>query len=887
MHRIACLAGFLLIALSGCGGDSSPAKPTVSLSASATTIDNGAPLTLTWSSRNASACTAGGNFTVPNPDWSGPKALSGTQTLDGIVVDTTFTLTCTGMGGTATARMAVAVVPPPMPTLSFNASSAIVAKAGADTLAWSSTNATSCTASGGWTGAQPTSGSSQVGPITTQTVYTLFCEGLGGTVSDSVTVGVSSTLPPAGPIATLAAGVIFLGGSTPAGESNVVSQNATSVTLECCAAVAVGQVFILGGYAYKATDEMYASGTAGEFGDPYPPTLQVITVEAPPLNEVFDQLDITGTYTLSANQMVAQSAAQALAVKRMRPASTGQSAAVPIALSLSQGSLAISGTGTVMLQAVPSIHYSKSSGFSNSSIAIAASAQASASVAAGAVAPAAAANAGHYRIPIPLTVVDAQSNLVAVSAAFIDVPVSVVAQPAVNYGISYGTTFQGSATATVAIASGGELTTTVGSGSSASTFAFTDAAASVDPSTPVATVLGDSLFAGIELDASLQILNLVNVVTVDSKIGDRYGGQLTILASGANPSYCGGSIGDVEQDVDATLGLPVNVAVPLLAPIVGVLDAGNPQPISAYCGSQPIVTAGPEGPAAVFSPLTVSVRVAPVPGVPSAPAPTGVVQVGLDGAVCEASINGAGAGSCTLTPSASGTRSLTFQYQGDTNYPAGVAGTQGLSVALAQDLLSLAETPNPASPASGLSFNFSVSPIPANAAAAAPTGSVTVYEGASSCTAPLGGAGSGSCSIAAPPIGQTYVTAAYSGDGNYAAQVAQAPGSTVYVADNTHTLDVYVIKLQLQGPNDTVAVGGSFIIGAVPNDLPPNAVVPLNLLWTSSNPAVATVAGSGTVGGVGEGTVTGVAVGTATITATDMASQATGSVLVTVTAPTP
>lgn len=101
---------------------------------------------------------------------------------------------------------------------------------------------------------------------------------------------------------------------------------------------------------------------------------------------------------------------------------------------------------------------------------------------------------------------------------------------------------------------------------------------------------------------------------------------------------------------------------------------------------------------------------------------------------------------------------------------------------------------------------------------------------------------------------------------------------------------MYVIKLLLQGPNDTVAVGGTFYLSATPNDnccLPPNWMPPpLNVLWTSSNPAVATVAGV-TIAGIAEGTVTGVAVGTATITATDMASQATGSVLVTVTAPTP
>ncbi|OGG80304.1 hypothetical protein A3A39_03480 [Candidatus Kaiserbacteria bacterium RIFCSPLOWO2_01_FULL_54_13] len=60
-------------------------------------------------------------------------------------------------------------------------------------LSWTSEHATSCLASGGWSGSKPIVGSQQVSPVAT-TTYSLRCTGDGGSVIDSVTVGVQ---PPA------------------------------------------------------------------------------------------------------------------------------------------------------------------------------------------------------------------------------------------------------------------------------------------------------------------------------------------------------------------------------------------------------------------------------------------------------------------------------------------------------------------------------------------------------------------------------------------------------------------------------------------------------------------------------------------------------------------
>ena len=85
--------------------------------------------------------------------------------------------------------MTIIVNAPPTaiePTVSLGAGSSRISLGGSTTLSWSSTDATSCTASGAWSGSKATSGSESVslsGPAT----LTLTCVGDGGSVSSSVT----------------------------------------------------------------------------------------------------------------------------------------------------------------------------------------------------------------------------------------------------------------------------------------------------------------------------------------------------------------------------------------------------------------------------------------------------------------------------------------------------------------------------------------------------------------------------------------------------------------------------------------------------------------------------------------------------------------------------
>lgn len=84
----------------------------------------------------------------------------------------------------------------PAPTVSLTANPTSVTAGASSTLTWSSTNATSCTASGGWSGTKATSGSASTGAINTSTSYNLSCTGDGGTASATpVTVTVGTADP--------------------------------------------------------------------------------------------------------------------------------------------------------------------------------------------------------------------------------------------------------------------------------------------------------------------------------------------------------------------------------------------------------------------------------------------------------------------------------------------------------------------------------------------------------------------------------------------------------------------------------------------------------------------------------------------------------------------
>src|SRR5687767_14741921 len=87
-----------------------------------------------------------------------------------------------GGGGTST----------PAPTAQLEARLATIAIGQTTLLNWSSTDADTCQASGGWSGLKGASGSESVGPLTSTTNFTLQCTGDGGSATDDATVSVQA-----------------------------------------------------------------------------------------------------------------------------------------------------------------------------------------------------------------------------------------------------------------------------------------------------------------------------------------------------------------------------------------------------------------------------------------------------------------------------------------------------------------------------------------------------------------------------------------------------------------------------------------------------------------------------------------------------------------------
>ena len=88
---------------------------------------------------------------------------------------------------------------PVVPVVSLSSSASSIDEGQSAIISWSSSDATSCTASGDWLGSLSTSGSETVSPVVTST-YTINCIGDGGSTGDSVTITVSPLAVPIEPV---------------------------------------------------------------------------------------------------------------------------------------------------------------------------------------------------------------------------------------------------------------------------------------------------------------------------------------------------------------------------------------------------------------------------------------------------------------------------------------------------------------------------------------------------------------------------------------------------------------------------------------------------------------------------------------------------------------
>jgi uncharacterized protein (TIGR01370 family) len=167
----------------GGGGNPAPAPaapvvPTVSATISAAATIVNTAVTVSWSSTNATSCGIA-ELSATNLATTGSQ-----QVTPSSAGQFTYTVQCTGAGGSATQAVVLNVPAPPTVTISVTPATEVL---GANvTLTWSSTNASSCTGSDAWTGSRTLSGTLSVAAATPGTFnYTLKCDGAGGSATNT------------------------------------------------------------------------------------------------------------------------------------------------------------------------------------------------------------------------------------------------------------------------------------------------------------------------------------------------------------------------------------------------------------------------------------------------------------------------------------------------------------------------------------------------------------------------------------------------------------------------------------------------------------------------------------------------------------------------------
>jgi len=184
------LIALFIVSCGGGGGSSDsnmitvPILPTAQISSNVNSVEINNEFTLTWSSTNATSCSASGN-------WSNTIGTAGSVAITETSPGTkTYNLSCSGGGNTATDSVSVEVTSPPVPSVSIETSVNSIIVNNSFTISWSSTNADSCSASGDWNDSIGLSGSKTITVSETGIkTYEIICtHSNGSTAEDSVLV---------------------------------------------------------------------------------------------------------------------------------------------------------------------------------------------------------------------------------------------------------------------------------------------------------------------------------------------------------------------------------------------------------------------------------------------------------------------------------------------------------------------------------------------------------------------------------------------------------------------------------------------------------------------------------------------------------------------------
>ncbi|MBA4284449.1 MAG: hypothetical protein C0434_02820 [Xanthomonadaceae bacterium] len=316
--------------------------PTVSIAANPNSLVLGAASTLSWSSTDASSCTASGS-------WSGGRATSGTASVTPSTTGTaTYTLSCTGAGGSASASTTIAVSAP-APTVTISAAPATITLGDSTTISWTTTNAASCTASGAWTGARATTGNQPVTPAGSGSLgYTLSCTGAGGTASATATVTVND--PPLLPVPTVslsaAPATVTLGSTSTLSWSSTDATSCTASDDWSGSRATSGSASVTPAATGTARYTLSCTGGGGSASatatvtvNPVPPALPTVTLAITPASLI---IGASATLSWSSTDASACTASGAWTGTR---STSGSASVTPAATGVQTYTLACTGTG--------------------------------------------------------------------------------------------------------------------------------------------------------------------------------------------------------------------------------------------------------------------------------------------------------------------------------------------------------------------------------------------------------------------------------------------------------------------------------------------------------------------------------------------------------------
>jgi hypothetical protein len=187
---------------------------------------------------------------------------------------------------------------------------------------------------------------------------------------------------------------------------------------------------------------------------------------------------------------------------------------------------------------------------------------------------------------------------------------------------------------------------------------------------------------------------------------------------------------------------------------------------------------------------------------PGAGTPTGNVTVS-DGAVsCTATV---AAGSCSLTSTTAGNKTLTATYAGDSNFN-NSSGMTAHQVNKANTTTTItSDMPDPS--VTGQAYTVSVTVAAVVPGAGLPSSSVTINDGlGGTCTITALSGGAGSCTLASTTAGAKALVATYGGDANFNGSTSASEPHTVNKANTATTIGTVTPEPSVVGQAYTVNV---------------------------------------------------------------------------------